>query len=159
MPSPTWYRRAVPLLLAFGLAAPAVGAAQGIEEPRIPLRTALAELNTLRTEYVDAFNAKDAATVTNLYSSDAILVLPNGMMIQGDSAIRAGMTAEAPTWPHAVLASDTVSVYGNTAVDVGTWTTHPAGGGEEVVRYMTVLRRNMNGWKITRLALTPVHAE
>jgi hypothetical protein len=49
-----------------------------------------------------------------------------------------------------------MAVYGNTAVDVGTAKQHPAGGGEMVARYMVVLRRDMNGWKIVRLINTPV---
>lgn len=151
--------RAVPLMLALGLTAPAVAAAQGIEEPRIPLRTALAELGTLRTEYVEAFNAKNATAVADMYASDAIYVDRDGAMTVGDSAIRAGITEAAPEWPHAVIASENVQVYGNTAIDVGTWTEHPAGGGETVLRYMSVTRRSMNGWRIVRLSVVPVASE
>lgn len=153
-----WSTRAVPLLLSFALTAPSVAVAQGIEEPRIPLRTALAELSTLRTEYVDAFNRKDAAAVASMYDSDATLISDQGSM-KGGEAIREMMTTEAPTWPHAVIASDTVRVYGNTAVDVGTWTVHPADGGEMVMRYMSVLRRSMSGWKLVSVAVVPAAAE
>ena len=149
-----WLSRAVPLVLALGLALPSVAAAQGIEEPRIPLRTALSELATMRTEYVEAFNKKDAAAVAAMYESDATVILGDGL-VKGD-AIGAAMAEAAPNWPHAVIASDTVRVYGNTAVDVGTWTVHPAGGGEQVFLYQTVSRRGMSGWKIVAVSVTPV---
>lgn len=159
MPRPVTLHRAVPLLLALGLSAPSAAAAQGIEEPRIPLRTALAELNTLRTEFVDAFNRKDGAALADMYATDVLYVDRDGSVVMGDSAARAAIMEAAPNWPHAVLNSENVQVYGNTAIDVGTWTEHPAGGGERVVRYMVVLRRGMNGWKIVRRAAVPVESD
>jgi uncharacterized protein (TIGR02246 family) len=143
------------LLLALMLVPSAVFA-QGVAADRARLRTALDDLRALRTEYVEAFNKKDAATVTALYADDAILIQADGAMLVGSEAIGKAMADSASTWPHAVIASDTTRVYGSTAVDVGTWTVHPTGGAEQRARYTTVLRRGMRGWKITHVVVMPV---
>jgi uncharacterized protein (TIGR02246 family) len=145
------------LALALALAAPAALAAQGIPANAPPLRTSLADLATLRATYVDAFNKKDAAAVTALYADDAVVILEDGQMLNGGLEIGARMAAEAPNWPHAVAESDTTRVYGSTAVDLGTWTVHPADGGEMKFRYVTMLRRGLNGWKITHVSLVPMN--
>jgi hypothetical protein len=41
---------------------PSVARGQGIERPRVPLRTAMDELRDLRESYADAYNKKDMAT-------------------------------------------------------------------------------------------------
>ncbi|HEX6643323.1 MAG TPA: nuclear transport factor 2 family protein [Gemmatimonadales bacterium] len=129
--------------------------AQGIEPDRARLRTALDDLQTFRTEYAEAFNRKDAAAVSAMYADDAIVVQADGTMLVGSEAIGKSMATEASSWPHGVIASDTTRVYGSTAVDIGTWTMHEAGGGESVNRYAVVLRRGMSGWKLTHVILTP----
>ena len=153
-----WLPRAVPFLLVLALVVPSVVAAQGVEAPRIPLRTALGELNTLRTEYAEAFNRKDAAGVAALYSSDGVLIDAMGKKIVGTEALREYMSGRGGQG-HMVLASDSVQVYGNTAVDIGTVTLHPEGGGEDVARYLSVTRRGMTGWKIVSVAVTPILPE
>src|SRR5688500_7582412 len=107
------------LLLALMLVPSAVFA-QGVAADRARLRTALDDLRALRTEYVEAFNKKDAAAVTALYADDAILIQADGAMLVGSEAIGKAMADSASAWPHAVIASDTTRVYGSTAVDVGT---------------------------------------
>ena len=114
------------------------------------------ELNSTRASYAEAFNAKDAAAVTAFYLPEAILIGPDGSQIMGAAAIGEMLKKDAPTWPHMVLESDTVRVYGGTAVDFGTVKTHPKAGGEEVSRYMAVLRRGMSGWKLASVAQVPV---
>jgi uncharacterized protein (TIGR02246 family) len=151
-----WYRRAVPLVLAASVLVPSIAAGQGIDTPRIPLRTALNDLATLRTSYVDAFNGKDAKAVAALYTDDAVMITRDGAMLAGRAEIAKGMDQDAANWPHAVIKSDSTRVYGATAVDVGTWTEHPAEGGEVVTRYIAVMRHDMNGWKLAYVADVPV---
>jgi len=150
------FRRVVPVVMVLGFAGSTAAAAQGIETPHLPIRTVIDELNTTRALYAEAFNAKNAAAVIAFYLPEAILVGPDGSQIMGAKAIGEMMKKEAPTWPHMVLASDTVRVYGGTAVDFGTVTTHPKAGGEEVSRYMAVLRRGVSGWKLASVAEVPV---
>lgn len=140
------------LLLALVLA-PSIAFAQGIAPDRQRLRTAMDDLRALRTEYVEMYNKKDASGVTNLYADDAIVIQPDGTMLTGTEEIAAAMTEESKTWAHSVIESDTLRVYGNTAVDIGTFTTHPTEGGEQKLRYTSVLRRGMNGWKLTHVVV------
>ena len=148
----SWFRSAIPAML---LVVPTVATAQGVAPGRAALRTALTDLATLRTEYVDAFNKKDATAITAMYSTNAVLILPDGTMLTGRAAIGKRMADEAKSWPHAVIKSDTVRVYGATAVDIGQWVTHPEGGGEQVSRYVTVSRRGMKGWKLEHVVVVP----
>ncbi|MEP7325086.1 MAG: nuclear transport factor 2 family protein [Gemmatimonadota bacterium] len=148
-------RSSLPLVLALALAATTVARAQ-IEEPRIPLQTKMSELTRFRTEYAENFNKKDINAVVAMYSRDVIVVEPTGNVIKGIDGVRAWFTQGAANLPHLVIESDSMTVYGNTAVDVGTAKQHPAAGGEMVARYIVVLRRDLNGWKIVRLINTPV---
>jgi uncharacterized protein (TIGR02246 family) len=140
------------ILLALMLI-PSVAIAQGVAADRARLRTAMDDLRAVRTEYVEAYNKKDAATIMNLFADDAILIRPDGSMLTGTEEIGKAMTEESKDWAHAVIASDTTRVYGSTAVDIGTFTVHPAGGGEVVNRYTSVLRRGMRGWKLTHVVV------
>lgn len=148
-------RSCLPLVVALALAAPAVVSAQ-IEEPRIPLQTKLSELTRFRTEYAENYNKKDVTALVAMYSADAIVIEANGTTFKGIDQIRQGLTDQAPQFPHLVIESDSLSIYGNTAVDVGTTKAHPTSGAEMVSRYLVVLRRDMNGWKVVRVAITPV---
>jgi ketosteroid isomerase-like protein len=150
------FRRILLLAAALGFAGSTAAAAQGVETPHLPLRTVIDELNSTRASYAEAYNAKNPAAVMAFYLPEAIVVLPDGSQIMGATAIGEMMTKDAPTWPHMVLASDTVRVYGGTAVDFGTATLHPKDGGEQVSRYMAVLRRGVRGWKLASVAQVPV---
>ena len=142
------------LAAALALAATSTARAQGIEAPRVPLRTALAEINTLRSEYAAAYNKQDAAGVTAMYLPDAVLIRPDGSTLMGQAAIGKAMTEESAKWLPSTLSSDTVRVYGNTAWDVGTMS--PTGGeSATAVHYLVVLRRGLEGWKISSLAVVP----
>jgi uncharacterized protein (TIGR02246 family) len=151
-------RSSVAVLAVLAFVTPSLAAAQGVEAPRLPLRTALDELGTVRSAYADAFNRKDAAALAAMYAPDAQLITDQGVMVSGNEAIAASFAAGAKTWPHLVIESDSIKVYGNTALDVGTLRMHPEGGAEMVSRYLVVLRRNMQNWKIVSVAAVPVAA-
>ena len=140
-------------VLATAAASPAI--AQGVEAPRVPLRTAIKELNTLRAEYADLYNRKDAAAITAMYLPDAVLVREDGSTLLGREAIGAAMTAEAKGWGQITLASDTMRVFGNTAWDVGEMRGKGPDGAASGSRYLVVLRRGMQSWKISSLAVVP----
>jgi ketosteroid isomerase-like protein len=142
------------VLFALALA-PTVATAQ-IEEPRIPLQTKMSELNRFRVEYAEYWNKKDVPALVAMWSEDVVFYDVDGQSYRGRDQVRKWYTDRSANMPHLVLESDSMTVYGNTAVDLGTSKMHPAGGGEQVARYLVVLRRNMNGWKLVRAALTPV---
>ena len=143
------------LALSLLFAAPVVARAQ-IEEPRIPLQTKRSELYRFRMEYAEAFNKKDGVSVVAMFAPDAIVVDADGTMLNGIDMIRSGLTRDAANWPSLVLESDSLAIYGNTAVDVGVARQRRESGGEMVTRYTVVLRRDMNGWKLVRFQSTPV---
>ena len=143
------------LLIAVGSS---VAAGQGIESPRVPLRKAVDEIRELRAAYANAFNKKDSVTVAGMYSPDAVFIRGDGSVLVGKDAISKAIATGAPQWPQTTIESDSLRVVGNTAWDVGT--THDRlAGGEQVSRYLVVLRRGMKYWKINALALVPVRAD
>ena len=155
MSRPSRYQRIVSIALALGVAIPGAAAAQGVE-PHLPLRTVIDQLNATRAQYAEAFNAKDADAVAAFYLPEAIVIDDNGRQTVGAKAIGEMMKKDAPTWPHMVLTSDTVRVYGGTALDFGTVTTHPKEGGENVSHYLAVLRKGLKGWRLAAVESVPV---
>jgi ketosteroid isomerase-like protein len=146
----------LPLVLMLTLT-PAVARAQ-IDEPRIPLQTKMTELNRFRTEYAENFNKHDAAAVAAMFAADGSVIAPNGAVFTGNDQITQYLLQGTRDIPHIIIASDSTVVYGNTAIDLGKTTAHPAAGGEMVTRYLVVLNRDMNGWKIVRLSSTPIQS-
>jgi ketosteroid isomerase-like protein len=145
--------RLATVLFALALA-PTVASAQ-IEEPRIPLQTKLSELNRFRAEYAENWNSKNLAALSAMWANDAMLNDADGKTYKGE-AVKQWYTDHQAAMPHLVIESDSMAIYGNTAVDMGTTRMHPPGAAEMVARYLVVLRRNMNGWKLVRAAITPV---
>lgn len=138
-------------LLAF-LAAPAAHA-QGIESPRVPVRTAIKEINTLRAEYADLYNKKNVSALTAMYAPDAVMIRADGSTLLGQSAIGKALADESPTWQQMTITSDTMRVFGNTAWDVGTLTSQSAEGTANVSHYLVVLRRGVDTWRVSSLAV------
>jgi ketosteroid isomerase-like protein len=144
------------LLLATGLAGlttPVV--AQGIETPRVPVRTAIKEINTLRAEYAALYNRKDAAALTAMYMPDAVVIRADGSTLLGQAAIGKALSEQAPSWKEITLSSDTMRVFGNTAWDVGSMGSRGGDGDRTVTRYLVVLRRGVQTWRISSLAVVP----
>ena len=141
------------VLLALALA-PTLASAQ-IEEPRIPLQTKMGELTRFRAEYADNYNRKDGAAVAGMYADDAVIVTGEGAVIKGGAEIKTFL-GDPAQFPHMVIESQEMTVYGNTAVDIGMVKMHPAGGGELKHSYVVVLRRGMNEWKVVRAAHVPI---
>jgi len=126
--------------------------AQGIESPRVPVRTAIKEINTLRAEYADLYNKKDVAALTAMYLPDAVM-RADGTTLLGRSAIGKALAEEAPTWQQTAIASDTMRVFGNTAWDIGTLTSQSSEGAQNVSHYLVVLRRGVETWQVSSLAV------
>jgi ketosteroid isomerase-like protein len=147
------FRAWLPFLVSLAFLLPNVANGQGIERPRVPIRTALDEIRVLRGIYSEAFNKKDTTTLVGIYAPDAIVIRGDGTMLTGKEDIQKSI--EAGPWGQMSIASDTVRVFGNTAYDVGTVRTSRAGGGEDVSHYLVVLRRGVKVWKISSLAAVP----
>jgi ketosteroid isomerase-like protein len=153
--TPSRRARTTLTVAAVALLATTLAHAQGVEAPRVPLRTAIKEINTLRSEYADGYNRKAAASLTAMYLLDAVVIRPDGSTLLGQSAIGKAMAEESPTWQQTTIVSDTMRVFGNTAWDVGTFSTQVPEGNMAVSRYLVVLRRGVQEWKISSLAVVP----
>lgn len=151
-----WVRRALPLALVASVYFPALAAGQGIPANHRPVSTTASDIAAVRAAYAEAFNAKDANAVNAFYTADAVAITANGGQLVGAKAIGKLNSDSAATWPHAVITSTGLKIYGSTAVDVGTFTAHPAGGGEFVSRYLVVLRHDVKGWRIQYASNTPM---
>ena len=145
----------LPLALALALLMPSLAAAQGIEAPRVPLRTALKEINTLRAEYAALYNKKDTAALSAMYLPDVIAIRPDGSTLMGRAAVSKAFSEEAAGWGQITLASDSTRVFGNTAWDVGSMSSKGSDGDQHVQRYLVVLRRGIQTWQISSLAVVP----
>jgi ketosteroid isomerase-like protein len=143
------------LALALALLTTSLAAAQGIETPRVPLRTALKEINTLRAEYAALYNKKDTAALTAMYLPDAVVVRPDGSTLLGTAAISKAFSEDAASWGQITLSSDTTRVFGNTAWDVGSMTSTGLDGDQSSQRYLVVLRRGVQTWQISSVAVVP----
>jgi ketosteroid isomerase-like protein len=149
------FRARLFLLAALAPLAVSTATAQGVESPRVPVRTAIKEINTIRSEYADLYNKKDAAALTSMYLADAVLIRGDGSTLLGKAAIGKALGEDAPGWTQLTLSSDTMRVFGNTAWDVGSMTTASSSGEAGISRYLVVLRRGIHGWKISSVAVVP----
>ena len=145
----------LPLAMALALLATSLAAAQGIEAPRVPVRTAIKEINTLRAEYAELYRKKDAAALTAMYLPDAVVIRADGSTLLGQAAIGKAFADEAATWNRLTLSSDTMRVFGNTAWDVGSMNSQGPDGSQTASRYLVVLRRGIRTWHISSVAVVP----
>src|SRR5215204_3266242 len=106
------------LVLLLTSVGPSVATGQGVEKPRVPLRTALDEIRVFRESYMDAFNKKDSTAVAAMYAPDAIMITRDGGVLFGGDAIRKTLNVNAPDWPQLTINSDSLRVVGNTAWDI-----------------------------------------
>ena len=137
------------LLAALTVALPALASAQGIETPRIPLRTALNEISAFRAEYEEAYNKHDMAALTAMYTPDATVITSTGERVMGRAAIAKMLAADSAAGTTR-FESDTTRVVGHTAWDVGTMSSD-----QGVHHYLVVLRRGLKDWQLASVALVP----
>ena len=146
------------LFVTLAFVVPSTASAQ-IPDSVIPLQTVVSETNRFRAEYADHFNKKDIAGLLSMYAADAIFTAADGTRYTGRDAIKEYFTKMAATMPHIVVTSESLLSFGGTAIDMGTITMHPPGGGEHKSRYLAVLRRELGGagnWDLVRVARTAV---
>jgi uncharacterized protein (TIGR02246 family) len=141
----SWIQSAVSLVV---LLAPSAAAAQGIESNRTPLRTALNEIATVRSEYADAFARNDVGALAGVYTADAVIITGDGAMSSGAEQIRGLLDQQVARIGKVAISSDTVRVYGRTAVDIG----------RIVAQHVAVLRKGMRGWKLAHVVTIPAGA-
>jgi ketosteroid isomerase-like protein len=88
-----------------------------------------------------------------MYLPDAVVIRGDGTTLLGQAAIGKALGEDAAGWKQITLSSDTTRVYGNTAWDVGRMSN---GSDATASRYLVVLRRGVQEWKISSLAVVPM---
>ena len=114
-------------------------------------------INSLREEFITVHNTNDAARLAELYSDDAVLMLPNEPARVGNQAVQSSFQGSFDQFTAELsLASDEVQVTADLAFDRGTYTIKltPKSGGEVIEdngKWIVILQKQPDGsWKIAR---------
>jgi uncharacterized protein (TIGR02246 family) len=114
-------------------------------------------VNTVRTSWAEAFNAGDANRLGGLYASDAVVMPENAPAVSGrDAIVKLWGDMMAANATHVELTADETHVSGDWAFDRGQFTmtmtpkTEGAMPMTEKGKYLVVLHREADGWKIAR---------
>ncbi len=124
--------------------------AAAFAQAQSPVRTAI-EANA--KQFIEAFNKGDVAAVANMYTMNARLLPPNSEMVEGRANIQKFWQG-ASTAGLKITALDLVDldVHGNTAIEVGRYTsTMPGAGGATTTdngKYVVVWKREGRNWKL-----------
>lgn len=106
------------------------------------------ELN-LAPKWAAAFNAKDAAKVASLYAEDAVVLPPNRPTVKGRANIEAHWKSEIQQGlTNMQLNPVASSISGAQGFEVGTTTVTLPGGKTERGKYIAIMKRVGNEWKI-----------
>jgi len=119
-----------------------------------------APINALREQFVAAFNAGNAAEVANVYTDDAILMLPYEPAFEGKQAIQAAFEAlfqnNADNTLKLTMTAQEIQIAGDWAYERGasSMTVTPKAGGkpiEDSRKYLVIFKRLPGGtWKAHR---------
>ena len=116
-------------------------------------------LPELAKSWQDAYNRKDAAAVANLYTEDAIRVVPSGIM-RGREAIQRNLEASLNAGGHGIVIKPVADhVDGNSGWSITEWSARTRGqdGAEMPINgfaHVTLVRVG-NDWKIRVHSVTP----
>ena len=144
------------LAMALALVTTSLLAAQGVETPRVPLRTAIKEINTLRAEYAALTTRRTPRPSPRCTCRTRSSSARTGNHADGTgAAVSKAFSEEAANWGQITLSSDTTRVFGNTAWDVGSMSSRGSDGNQSVQRYLVVLRRGVQTWQISSVAVVP----
>ena len=98
-----------------------------------------------------AFNSKDAASLTALYTESAIVMPPGVEPLKGHEAIRAMWESLDDATPTLALTTTDVMPMGDLAVETGSWSmTAPDGSHADHGSYLAVWKKTDGGWKMVR---------
>lgn len=146
----TTMRATLTALLASAVALLATGCQPAGVQPDSP--AALQEISELHSQFLKAFNAKDAVGVGATYSQDAILMPPNTPSVRTRVAIQLYWSNElTPQAPGLLLNPTENVVMGNFAYSTGYYTMVDAKGATlDHGKFMEILSHDQEGWRIYR---------
>ena len=125
--------------------------AAALAQAQSPVRTVI-EANA--KQFIEAFNKGDVVAVANMYAMNARLLPPNSDMIEGRANIQKfWQGASAAGLKITALDIVDLDVQGNTAIEVGRYTTTmPGAGGATTTdngKYVVVWKREGRAWKLS----------
>ena len=122
------------------------------------------KVHTIREALQAAENAGDAESVISLLADDAVLMVPDFPVQQGQEACAAFLRDVMPSLHEeferrASYSSDEVCETGDTAIDRGTFVIDviPRAGGEPsqiTGKYLWMLKRSGSGWKVSHMVVS-----
>jgi uncharacterized protein (TIGR02246 family) len=106
-------------------------------------------LDKLAAEWAAAFNARNASKIALLYADDAVVMPPGKPMVKGRANIEAHFKGEIEQGPtNFQLNPFESTISGSQAFEAGTTTVTLPGGETDHGKYLVVLKRVGNDWKI-----------
>jgi uncharacterized protein (TIGR02246 family) len=110
-----------------------------------------AQIEKVGEAWQNAYNAKNAAAVAALYTTDAKLMVPGSETGSDAKSVRKLIAAEIALGGKLALTTDDVSGFGDYAVETGRWVaTAPDGKHLDHGPYLTFYKKADGGWKIYR---------
>jgi len=116
-----------------------------------------AAIGDVRTAYVKAAEASDAAALVNLFAADGVEMAPNAPEVKGRAALEAFYKEQLSQvkFSNMKITPTKTSVMGNFGLDVGVYAQRitPTGGKpmDDKGKYIVVLDKTSDGWKIKYL--------
>jgi uncharacterized protein (TIGR02246 family) len=132
-------RLAVAVTIATALVVTVILQGQGKTDPALKLAA----------EWAAAFNAKDAAKIASLYAEDAVVMPPNQAPVKGRANIEAHWKSEIQQGQTNMQLNPVASaISGSQAFEAGTSTVTLPGGQTDRGKYLAILKRVGDEWKI-----------
>ena len=104
-------------------------------------------INSVNKKLVNCINKGDIECVVMYYTENAVFIGPNMKPLVGRDEIKAGMVADGTTL--LTLQTDEIEVFGNTANELGTFTTSTKDSELlDTGSYIFVWKKTNDGWKI-----------
>jgi uncharacterized protein (TIGR02246 family) len=110
-----------------------------------------AQVAKVGQEWERAYNAGDAAAVTGLYMTDAILMVPGAEPGTGPKSVQPLIAADIALGGKLASTTEDVVGFGDYALETGKWVaTAPDGTHLDHGPYLTLYKKTDGGWKIYR---------
>ena len=104
-------------------------------------------INSVNKKLADCTNKGDIECAAMYYTENAIYIGPNMKPLVGRDEIKAGMVDDGATL--LTLQSDQIEAFGNTANELGTYTTTTRDGEQlDIGSYVVVWKKTGDGWKL-----------
>jgi uncharacterized protein (TIGR02246 family) len=132
-------RLAVAVTIAIAVVVTVILQGQGKTDPELKLAP----------QWAAAFNAKDAVKIASLYAENAVVMPPNQPTVKGRANIETHWKGEIEQGATNMQLNPVASsISGSQAFEAGTSTVTLPGGQSERGKYLAILKRVGNEWKI-----------